>query len=231
MDSTHFFYALMAGVLPSLLWLWFWLREDHLHPEPRAMIIDAFIMGMVAVIIAIPLQKLGAHFIATETYQYIYWAAVEECVKFALAFIIAFHSINMDEPIDAIIYLITVALGFAALENSLFALGSLHNDSLVQSILNSNMRFIGATLLHVVSSSCIGLALGLTFYMKKSIRIVAGTIGLVAAIALHSFFNLSIIASSAFGILKIFAWVWCGAIILLMFFEEVKAVHPKEKAL
>lgn len=227
MDAMHFLYALLGGILPALLWLWFWLREDHLHPEPRKLIVGAFLVGMVAVIIAIPLQKIVLSFAPSLEYQYIAWASIEEILKFLAAGIIAFSMKEFDEPIDPVMYLITVAVGFAALENTFFLLGSLHNVDPIQSIATGNMRFIGATLVHIVSSACIGLGIGLAFYRPKITRFVGAIIGLCAGIALHSLFNLSIIHASPVDTLKTFGWVWVGSILLLMFFEEIKVVHPR----
>ena len=42
------FVAVIGGVLPALLWLFFWLREDRCEPEPRRYIIFAFLAGMAA---------------------------------------------------------------------------------------------------------------------------------------------------------------------------------------
>ena len=53
MDIMSPAYALLSGVLPALLWLWFWLKEDNLHPEPRKVIARTFISGAIAVIFAL----------------------------------------------------------------------------------------------------------------------------------------------------------------------------------
>jgi RsiW-degrading membrane proteinase PrsW (M82 family) len=53
MDFTIIAYALLSGILPALLWLWFWLKEDNLHPEPRSLLIGSFIAGMIVVVFAI----------------------------------------------------------------------------------------------------------------------------------------------------------------------------------
>ena len=144
----------------------------------------------------------------------------------------------MDEPIDALMYLITVALGFAALENTLFVIKSYYDINQVfvgdvtQAITTGNMRFIGASLLHLVSSACIGIMIGLNYYKPKMTRFFMGLIGLILAVALHSFFNLSIIKTitgDTLGTLKVFGWIWGAAIVLLIFFEEVKAVRPKNR--
>ena len=70
----------------------------------------------------------------------------------------------MDEPIDAVIYMITVALGFSALENALFLSNLISTSSFAQSIITGNSRFLGATLLHVASSAAVGVMIGLSYY-------------------------------------------------------------------
>jgi RsiW-degrading membrane proteinase PrsW (M82 family) len=49
-----FFYGLLGGLLPALLWLWFFLKEDSKRPEPKWLILAAFLAGMLAVILALP---------------------------------------------------------------------------------------------------------------------------------------------------------------------------------
>ena len=82
---------------------------------------------------------------------------------------VALHSVHNKEPIDAMIYCIVVALGFAALENTFFIMDPLLNGEVTKGLLTGNMRFIGSTLVHIVSSASIGFAaLGL-LKMKISI--------------------------------------------------------------
>jgi RsiW-degrading membrane proteinase PrsW (M82 family) len=125
------------------------------------------------------------------------------------------------------IYCITVALGFAALENTLFITTPFLDGNVIQGVVMGNMRFMGSTLVHVVSSALIGFALGWTFYRGYIAKTLALIIGLGLAITFHSAFNLSIIAGGATNTLRTFAWVWVGVIILIMLFEEVKVVHRK----
>lgn len=227
LSGTTFFYAVIAGLLPSLIWLFFWIREDTAHAEPRYLLVGTFFGGMLAVIASIFAEKYVADFVFDETLRYTLWAAAEEILKFVAVAVIALKTAHNDEPIDAMIYCVVVALGFAAVENMLFAMGPLSDGSIAESIVRINLRFIGATLVHMVSSAAIGYALGTVFYRGHLAKIAATVIGLAAAIALHAGFNLSIINADGADTLRTFAWVWGTVVILIVMFEEVKAVRPK----
>ncbi len=229
MNLTALVYALLAGLLPALLWLWFWLKEDNLHPEPRSTVAATFIAGAISVIIAIVLEKFIQLSIGDTVSRYIAWAAVEELVKLVAVAIVAFHADVLDEPIDAMIYCITVALGFAALENAFFIFSPLSLGQLGTSIITGNLRFVGASLVHVVSSAMIGFMIGISFYRGVWMKTFCIVSGIILAVALHAAFNLAIIYGTAMTTLKIFGWVWCAAVILIILFEEVKAVHPQKQ--
>lgn len=227
MNATHVALALLSGLLPSLLWLWFWLREDNLHPEPRGRIAKTFLVGILSVIIVLPIQIYISSITADgSSTQYLLWAFTEEFLKFAGAFLVALSTDIIDEPIDIVIYMITVALGFAAIENALFILKPLVQGDIVRSIVTTNLRFIGASLLHIVSSASVGLCIALAYYENSKIKHIAVITGLILATALHTAFNLFIIRASALGTIKIFGVVWCAVVILMFLFEKVKTIKP-----
>ncbi len=227
MSATALTYAILSGLLPSFIWLWFWLREDRQHPEPRSLLVACFLGGMAAVIAAVFAEKYVASIYNDETIRYTLWAAVEEISKFIAVAVIALHSKENDEPIDAMIYCIVTALGFAALENALFIMGPLSGGEIARSIVTGNMRFMGATLLHVVSSASVGFTLGYVFYHGKFTKIIAIIVGLCGAIAIHTAFNLSILESNPTDTLKTFSWIWGAVVIMIILFEEIKVVRPK----
>lgn len=225
MDVTPFIYALLAGLLPSLIWLFFWIREDA-NAEPKPLLTACFVGGMLAVIAAVFAERYIAEIIADPGYRYTLWAAFEEVAKFVAVALIALHSGYNDEPIDAMIYCIVVALGFAALENALFIMGPLSGGEVARGIITGNMRFIGATLVHVVSTATIGFALGWAFYRGAAAKLLALVVGLLGAIAVHAAFNLSIVTGGSAETLRAFSWIWGAVVILIVLFEEVKAVRP-----
>lgn len=224
-SPTTVFFSLLGGILPALLWLWFWLKEDE-HPEPRRLITYAFIGGMIAVPLVIPFQSSIKSTFADTTTILILWAAIEEVFKFIAAYITGLTKKASHEPIDPVMYLIATALGFAALENVLFILNPAKIGDLYATVLTGNLRFVGATLLHLVCSSAIGVSLGLAFYKSRTKRIIHIFVGLLIAVALHSLFNLFIMDAVGSHIFLVFFGVWLAVILLALMLEKVKRVKP-----
>ncbi len=222
-DPQTLFYALAGGIIPALLWLWFWLKEDKKKPEPRGLIILSFIAGMFAVAIVLPMEKFAMNFFQEGLILLIIWASIEEIVKYSAIALVAFQSKYFDEPIDAVIYMITVALGFAALENSMFLLEPFKNGEMLVGFLTGNSRFMGATLLHVVASASIGIAIGLSFYKNKFIKYISTTAGLIIAIILHTLFNFFIIKEQV-DTFWVFLTLWTGVIVIILLFEKIKKI-------
>ena len=218
--------AAAGGVLPALAWLWFWRREDSVHPEPRRLIALAFLTGMVAVGVVIPLEKFVQPYLSAQTLLFTVWSIMEELIKYAMALLTVLHRHDDDEPIDNVIYMVTVALGFAAAENTLFLLSPLSGDTVTQAILTGDLRFVGATLLHVLSSAAIGVALALSFYKSRGAKIRYAIVGVILAAALHSLFNFLILNTPETHLLRTFGFVWLGLIILLAMLEYIKRIHP-----
>ncbi|MEX1028065.1 MAG: PrsW family glutamic-type intramembrane protease [Candidatus Paceibacterota bacterium] len=222
--------AFAGGILPALFWLWFWLREDRTHPEPTSRLVITFIAGMVAALVALELQLIyGQYFVSSVALAMFGIAAIEELVKYAASYFTALQTNVFDEPIDAPIYMITAALGFAALENAFYLAQALTPElNFLPGLVSGNIRFMGSTLLHLLASATVGVALGLAFYRGVMTRIIFTSVGLGIAIVLHTAFNYLIIASvdneSSELMFAALALVWFAIIILLLFFEKIKAV-------
>lgn len=228
MEFTNFVIALLGGVLPALFWLWFWLREDSKKPEPTGLLVRTFIAGMAVVPLVLPLQKLAIT-LFSGTSLILVWVIIEETLKYALALMVILWHKAVDEPIDYIVYMITLALGFAALENALFIWNPLVSGDISGSIITGNFRFLGATLIHVLSSGVIGVFLAIAFYKRDIVKLIAGTVGLFVAILLHTLFNLFIMDANGEAILSIFVVVWLMVILMFLMFERVKILEIKHR--
>ena len=227
--------AALGGLIPALIWLWFWIREDE-HPEPWQYIVLVFVLGMIMVPIVIPFQKTIE--VYTETLKcvafiplltYFLWAGLEEVFKYAAAYFAALRNPVNDEPIDPVIYMIVAALGFAALENTLYLIDPVSQKLVVDSVVIANLRFIGATLLHVVSSAIVGIFLAYSFYKPVKEKIIYLILGLFFATLLHAMFNVVLISEKDIGgpIAALFI-TWIAAMILIITFEKVKKIKRKK---
>jgi len=230
-NQTATFYIILGGILPVLVWLWFWLREDKQNPEPRKCIFLAFIFGMISALLVLPVEEFLSKFLPEAgLIPIVVFSFAEEIFKYFGAYFSSLRKKYMDEPIDAIIYMITIALGFAALENTLFLMHSIKTTggNITQAFMVGNMRFIGATLLHTVSSGVIGLFIALSFYKKKILKRSYLFTGIILAVILHTFFNFLIIKTSGGRMFITFAMIWSVAILLIFLFEVVKKIKKKK---
>lgn len=240
------FIAIAGGVVPSVVWLWFWLREDRATPEPTGLIALSFFAGMTVVFLVLPPEQFVSSSISSlgdwirsfgsttdisqlsnDTIKITLWAFIEEVAKYATVFLIAFRTKYFDEPIDAVIYLITAALGFAAMENTLYIFNILGQGGGIQALHDGAMRFVGATILHTVSSAVVGITIAFSFFAPRLIKFVAAILGITLASLLHAYFNLSIMKSDGtLNTILVFSQYWAGivgVIVLLQIVKRLKA--------
>ena len=201
------------------MWLWFWLREDDKHPEPEALIVVTFIFGILSIIPTYFAEEYVAKTITNPTLILAAWALIEEFMKFTAAYLGGLRTRFYDEPIDAIIYLVTAALGFAAAENFLFIVNS---QDTIASMLTGSMRFVGASLLHTLASAFIGSLMALAYTRGYFAKFSAILFGIVTSTMLHTSFNVFIIRNDGSNISVVFISLWLAIIFLILFFEKLR---------
>ncbi len=235
-------YSLAGGLIPVAVWLWFWLKEDRTKPEPARLVVRVFLAGAASVVLAYFFERsvcdlswLGAACqelsdparltmsLQTKTLL-LAWAGIEETLKFLAAYLLIFRQAAFDEPVDAMIYLITAALGFAAVENALFLFNALTETGPTAFLLTGNLRFMGANIVHVVSSAFVGGMLAFAFCFRGFRRLSYLGAGLVTATLLHALFNFLIIISDSDQLFKVLILLWIFAILIILLFEKVKTV-------
>ena len=233
MDFSFLVY-LFFGVIPSLAWLSYYLRKD-LHPEPKKMILKIFMWGAI-ITVPVYFVQIGLNFVLSIfnishlVHDPIYWfliiALSEEFFKFFVIKMKVLNSPDYDEPLDAMLYMVISALGFAAVENILYLFspaGHLpFNSILDRAVVVIIIRFLGATFLHTLCSSVIGYSLALSFYEKKKKYSYLAT-GIIMATVLHGLYDFSIITLG--GYLKLgvpLAVIFLLAVLVFSGFDRVK---------
>jgi len=186
------------GLAPSFVWLSFYLRKDC-HPEPKSLLTKAFLMGIIISPLAVLLQLgfselknvFDFEFFYQGTPAFFLWSSfVEEFLKFFAIYLVVVRSPEFDEPIDAMIYMIAAALGFAAIENMLVMFGLISGG--VGTALNTlALRFIGATLLHALASGLMGYFLAMSWFFQEHGKKLL-VFGLAIATLFHATFNMLI---------------------------------------
>lgn len=197
---------IVFGVLPSLAWLAYYLRKD-LHPESKKIVFKVFLMGVfvtlpvffVQIGLKILLDRSGAvGLVYSLTYWFLIIAFSEEFFKYLVARAGVLSSREFDEPVDAMIYMVVVALGFAALENILYLfppidqINTISFNTLVnRTVVICFVRFIGSTFLHTLCSATIGYFLALSICEEKKKKTIL-ILGIFMSVVLHGLYNFSI---------------------------------------
>lgn len=119
--------AVLAALIPGLLWVWFFYRRDRYRPEPKRLIYRTFVYGMVAVFPAALLETLVRPWLERTTTLWGLFVVVllgiglvEEAAKVYAVYRGIYHNPEFDEVLDGIIYGTTAGLGFATLETFLY---------------------------------------------------------------------------------------------------------------
>ncbi len=219
-------FTIVLGLLPSFIWLEFYREEHRKHPEPPKMLFEAFVVGAFSTFLVLPVQLflnrqlsavgVGAYSIPSFTVL----AFTEELFKFLAVYFFLHRSRLFREPLDAMIYMITGGLGFAAVENIALLFNtpgaSLLTITVVEQVV---LRFVGATLLHSLASGLIGYFWGLGMLEPRKVRVLIA-LGILLATVLHALFNFLIIVSGPAGFAILFVILF--GFFILSDFEKLK---------
>lgn len=235
---------IFLAFIPPILWLTFYLREDR-HPEPKLLLLLTFAGGMASAFIALAVELfvLGREgitggLLSLATTPFIFFtviALIEEYLKYLPVKFLVVERPDFDEPVDGMIYMMTSALGFAAVENALFilpfffdivkdvvAILPLTQENIVLSFDVAANRFLGANLLHALSSGIIGFFLAKTWFHPHRRHFIF--IGIVLATFLHAIFNYLILVREVLpqGTFYIILLLAVMAIMVFVDFERLK---------
>lgn len=224
--------VLALAVSPSLVWLFFYLAEDP-HPEPRYWLFIIFVIGIALAPIVIFLEMVLTNFfsgfsgikdLSNPLLIFIIAPLVEETAKYSVVHLALNKNPVLDEPVDGMIYVITSALGFAAIENvfaifSFITVGSLGYLGATFNFMS--MRLISAVALHGLASGIAGYYFAKFYFIEKNPMLIFK--GLFLATILHGVYNFIIVRNEGnFPLFLAGIILGASAILVIYLFNRLK---------
>ena len=230
---------IIFGILPSLIWLFYYLHKD-MHPEPKRMILKVFFWGAAITVPTYFFQLALSHLLSRAqifpffgaypmVLELLKWviaiALTEELLKYVVVKMNVGGSYALDEPLDIMLYMVVAALGFAAVENILYLFSPVNIGTILETtVALSLIRFVGATFLHTLCSGLFGYFLALDSLRTKN-KLPLMLIGLFSATLLHGLYDFSIInLPTPLNIIAPATILLALVIFMLWDFNEIKKV-------
>lgn len=214
---------LLVSLVPGIIWVYFFYRQDRYEPEPVRLVVKAFIYGGAAIIpvaiIEFPFaDQLTA---AANPVKLLFLAVVivglpEEVFKLGAVYYGFYNSDEFNEVMDGIIYSISAGLGFAVVENLLY--------TVVFGYQVGMMRAFVTTLVHASFSGIAGYYLGLAKIEAES-QLKLITIGLGQAVLLHGIYDFLVVSNliSMWGVVFLMLAFY---VYLIKLIKKADAISP-----
>lgn len=115
--------VLTAAIAPGVALMFYFYLRDRYETEPISMVLKMFLFGVLLVFPVMVLQWALQQGMGEQPllFSFAISALPEEFFKWFLVYFIIYQHTNFDEPYDGIVYSVAVSLGFATLENVLYA--------------------------------------------------------------------------------------------------------------
>ncbi len=236
MNAFWFIFTyILVVIAPIIFWLLLFRKLDRNEPEPKKLLFKIFILGFIAVVVALILETIFDSLLLPENVQQIYLESgdiaqsafllllvsfflagpIEELVKYLFLKGAVYKSPYFNQIADGIIYGVTLALGFAFVENTGYFFDVYFNLSTTEFIFIVAFRGIVTTLLHISTAGILGLYLGRAKFQTG--RVGTALKGLLIASLIHGLFNVFIF--SPYGVLINFFMV---ALVMVYLIYQIK---------
>lgn len=124
----NFLIAILA-ILPGILICYLIFRMDKFEKESRFPLLICFVLGILSALPALKLEEWGDSLGINEfgsfgmllLLSFVVIALSEELVKFIALLLYPFQKNFFNEPMDGIVYSVMIGMGFATIENIIYA--------------------------------------------------------------------------------------------------------------
>jgi RsiW-degrading membrane proteinase PrsW (M82 family) len=179
------------AVIPALFLVRYYYKQDNLKKEPKRLIVNVFLMGIISTIPVIIIELILGEFnklLQAESLEFFAFKAFivagfsEEFLKFLIVRYYVFRKTDFDEVMDGIVYAIVAGLGFACLENIIYVVNG--------GIMTAIIRAFTAIPLHALSAGIMGYYIGeAKFASVARTRNSFLILGLLWAILIHGLYD------------------------------------------
>ncbi len=186
---------MILAILPGLLICYGIYRYDKYNKEPAWHLAGCFIAGMLITYPAIQIEWFAEQqgwehtsFWGLLLVAFVFVALNEELLKYLVVLIYPFPRKFFDEPLDGIVYAIMTSMGFATLENVIYAYRFGFETTLIRSFT--------AVPAHAAFAVLAGYFIGRARF-EKAKRIPLLGLGLLAAVIPHGLYDFFILQDVA----------------------------------
>jgi RsiW-degrading membrane proteinase PrsW (M82 family) len=213
---THLFWLTIASIGPGLLWLWYFYSLDRYEPEPLRTVVKVFLGGILLVLPAGLLEQIWRSQLIASLGQgdwrsslvlaFLVVAVIEEGLKTGFLWWLMGKNRELNEPVDGVIYGVTLGLGFASLENFLWA--NLFGFGVAA------LRAVVTTLAHASFSGWAGYYLS-RYRLETPHKVTRIGIGFLVAWVTHGFYDFCLFLRRPVS--SWLAFLLIGTMLLLLF--------------
>lgn len=213
----------LLAVVPGFLIILFVYFMDKYEKEDLLPIVICFILGIFSTLPILQLERMGVarafdnpmEIVPMLIYAFLFVALIEEASKFAALMIYPYRRPFFNEPFDGILYAVVIAMGFATLENVLYA-SRFNLNALV-------LRAFTAVPAHASFAVVQGYFIGKAkFKPEKKWKLIS--MGLLASICLHGLYDFFIL-QQAYENLAILAFFTLSISLYL----SIQLIHAHQK--
>ena len=155
-------YLLLLALAPAIILMIYVYFRDKYEKEPISLILKGVLLGAIIIFpvgllenYLLPFGKAYAPIAKAAWDGFVVAGAIEEAFKFFMVFILIWRNPNFNEKFDGIVYAVSVALGFAAVENLFYVFSG---NSMQVGLLRAFTAVPGHTIFGIVMGFYLGLA-------------------------------------------------------------------------
>ncbi len=214
---------ILAAILPALLLCLLMYFLDKYDREAFVPLVLSFALGMLCALPAVGIQWLAVkagieesnHIIFLLINVFIVVALSEEVVKLVVILLYPYRQSFFDEPLDGIVYMMMIGMGFAMVENLIYAQKFGMETTLVRSFT--------AVPAHAIFAVILGYFVGLSKFVELDKKRLIGK-GLLITVLVHGIYDFFLL-QEYYDWLMIFGL----AVILLGFILSWKLIRVHQK--